>query len=500
MLRAVVFDDEYIVLKGFKQMINWKKYMIDIVATAEDGHTALSIVREVLPDIVFTDIRMPGIDGLQLIESILAIAPETICIVFSGFQDYEYLRKAIKLGVTDYIEKPITIPKIEESMQKIIEKKNHQNHITSLRLKWKDSERDLLEKATLDLLLQHTKANEKWCNLFGDDADRIKAITVLACSKFHNTMLYENLPFYRIISIRNGEQYLYVVFHLDEEIDILQEQLVELSDITEGVIGIGRTYENINELSESYREAIKALKHALFIEEKGLFFFTDLGEAPTQPRDLSDREENVINFMRKGNLDAVLTELSRYIQWLRKEKIDPDVTEREILKLIYFAMEVVRDTAGEKSLLWEKKYVPHVMISEQRNWTDLEQWLQTQFKMMMEITIERRQENKHSSIPKALTYIESYYNQNITLKDVSDHIGMNFTYFSLLFKEEMKMSYIKYLTKYRMEKAKSLLKGGENVTEVCKKVGYYTTRHFSQVFKKYYGMTPGDYKKIHQRD
>ncbi len=108
MRKAVIFDDEFIVLKGLERMIDWAEYNVELVGTAADGEEALKIFHEHRPDIVFTDIRMPGKDGLQVIEEILKEAPETQCIVFSGFNEFDYVKKALRLGVVDYLEKPIT--------------------------------------------------------------------------------------------------------------------------------------------------------------------------------------------------------------------------------------------------------------------------------------------------------------------------------------------------------------------------------------------------------
>ncbi|UPG62663.1 response regulator [Metabacillus endolithicus] len=93
MLKAAVFDDEFIVTEGLKKMIDWSKYGIELVGTAANGTAALQLFQEQKPDVVFTDIRMPGIDGLQLVEKILSQAPETKCIVFSGFNEFEYVKR-----------------------------------------------------------------------------------------------------------------------------------------------------------------------------------------------------------------------------------------------------------------------------------------------------------------------------------------------------------------------------------------------------------------------
>lgn len=152
MLKAAIFDDEYIVLQGLQTMIEWESYGIELIGTATDGHSAFQLFEEFRPDIIFTDIRMPKYNGLSLIEKILAIAPETNCIVFSGFNEYEYVKQAIKLGVVDYLEKPITIPMIKDAIEKIIDRVHKIRTLSELKLLCEENRSELLEKATLDLL------------------------------------------------------------------------------------------------------------------------------------------------------------------------------------------------------------------------------------------------------------------------------------------------------------------------------------------------------------
>jgi len=119
LLRAVIIDDEYVVVKGLKIAIDWEKYNIEIVGEAMDGNEGLRIIGDCLPDVVLTDIRMPGIDGIALIEKAKRLVPDAFFVIFSGFRDFEYAKKAISIGVVEYIEKPVTVSKMDEALNKI---------------------------------------------------------------------------------------------------------------------------------------------------------------------------------------------------------------------------------------------------------------------------------------------------------------------------------------------------------------------------------------------
>ena len=173
MLKAVLFDDEYILVKALRALIDWTGLGIELVGTAENGIAALEIFRREKPDIVLTDIRMPGMDGLQLIEEIMKEAEETCCIVFSGFNEYEYVKKAIQLGVTDYLEKPITDTSVERSLRKAVNKIVSQRESTDIRRKWEKSQRELIKNPYLLTQLEpKSSAVERALAFIGQNANR----------------------------------------------------------------------------------------------------------------------------------------------------------------------------------------------------------------------------------------------------------------------------------------------------------------------------------------
>lgn len=126
MIKAVLIDDEYIVVEGLKAIVNWSEFGIEVVGSASDGVSGLELIEKEKPDIVFTDITMPRMNGLALIEKAKKVIPSGVFIIFSGYNEFEYARKAISLGVIDYLDKPVTIDKVEETLKeaiKIINKK-----------------------------------------------------------------------------------------------------------------------------------------------------------------------------------------------------------------------------------------------------------------------------------------------------------------------------------------------------------------------------------------
>lgn len=493
MLKAVVFDDEYIVLQGLQMMIDWSKYGIQLVGTASDGQAALDLFMTQRPDIVFTDIRMPVLDGLQVVEKILTEAPETICIVFSGFNEFEYVKRAINLGVTDYLEKPITIPMIEDAIKKTVDRISQHKSFSSIQAKWEESQQELLEKATLELLLLGATGEAKWRDLFGIDADKVVAVTVLALSEYSH--IVKEHPSYRIIHARNGSEELLALFHFENDADALWKQLLYWPENAGVTVGSGRTYSKISDAVKSCKEALQALRYGHFMDEKGWTRIEDVGENVNLPANLSENEEAVIYSIRTGDKTGLLLQLNLFIKQLEAQRLVPDILERELLKLVYLGMEIAKETGGNDYINRLTNYLPHVEIRGLKTKEGMFSWFRNQMEMIMDWSLEVRRDRKHAAVEDACNYMKKNYNKELTLQEVADYVGMNSTYFSLLFKEEMGKSYIKYLTQLRIEHAKLHLAEGVKVTDVSEKVGYHSYRHFSDIFKKLVGVKPGQYRE-----
>jgi two-component system, response regulator YesN len=492
MLKAVIFDDEYIVLQGLQMMIDWSKYGIELVGTATNGYTAIELVETHSPDIVFTDIRMPGMDGLQVVEKILTCAPEIICIVFSGFNEFEYVKKAIKLGVSDYLEKPITIPMIEETLKRTLKKIQEQKKVISLKETLEDSRNVLIERAALDLLLQGEEALPRWRKSYGVELKDIVGVTVLALSE-----KISDLPShasYFSLYLRNGMEHLLVIFHFQEDSSDLLKELLYWPSEHGLTIGSGRTYPNLTDAAKSYKEAQQALRYGQFMDQGEWTRFEEIGENPNIPGDLSEQEEAIIFYLRTGDKSGLFRQLNEFKNKVQSQRLNPDVIEREILKLIYLGMEVAKETGEDVSTIAKGNYLPHIEIRRLNTKEKMFSWLNDQMEMIIDWFLDIRRDKKHNAVEKACKYLEKNLSNDLTLQEVAEYVGMNPTYFSLLFKEEMKLSYIKYLTKLRMVRAKELLREGYKVSEVSEKVGYHTYRHFSELFKKQVGVNPGQYR------
>lgn len=349
MKSIVVIDDEYIVVEGVKAILARQQLDYEVVGAAYNGIDALKVLRETKPDIVITDIRIPGLDGLSLIEQSREFLSDTDFIVISGYTEFEYARRALSLGVQSYIDKPVTIEKVREALGQI-EKNRERRKRRYQPTPWPDTAKRL-DEAT---------------------EGAIRAVM-------------ENEP----------------------------EQLAQCSKELLSVLGEYRLSPEVY-----CREGYKAV--CVIVE-----IFNEQKEA-------RDRKK-----------------VPAYSEFERVASVDRlEYTIREILDGLKAAIEAGKIGGG------------------------------------------------HQTIKQVLEYIGTHYNQDIGLNELADRVHMNPAYLSLLFKENVGMSYIKYLTGLRIEKAKELLLDGYKVAEVSEMAGYNNYRYFCDIFKKQTGCTPNEYRGI----
>ncbi|MFC0476710.1 helix-turn-helix domain-containing protein [Robertmurraya beringensis] len=205
-------------------------------------------------------------------------------------------------------------------------------------------------------------------------------------------------------------------------------------------------------------------------------------------KELTQRKQSLLRSLRMLERETFFQKIEEFNCSMIEQKLDPEVVKGKMLRLIYLSMEVAKES------LWNKGYLPHMEVANLHSTVDLCYWFQQQMEQIFQCVKNNQVEPKHIAIERALRFIQSNYDKELSLQEVSDHSNMSSTYFSVLFKEQMGESYIKYVTKLRIEHAKKLLMNGAKVNEVSEKVGYYNYRHFSELFKRHVGMTPGHYR------
>ena len=527
MYSVFAVDDEPIVLEGIRSKIDWEGSGFTFAGEATDGEIALSMIHEIKPDILITDIKMPFMDGLQLAEAIKRTQPWIKIIILSGHDEFDYAKKAISIGIEDYLLKPFTPEELLASLNKTaaqIDKERKQlSDITRLREELKSREA-LIKKEFLNDLVHGSaetntvmeKCSELGINLIsryykvlisriesrtGNTQNQQQACSLLnsysdaineAVSFFHHTNL--------LVCIFKGSTQAELddnTFRAAETIGHIATKNDDCTVLT----AIGKTVEHLSQLKVSYEDAKNILK-ATTIKENRIISSDDLSVSQTDGTttdallDLNEGDPLVdkLKYAAKGDIQSIIEESMGLI------KKNPDqfsvFASYLLVDLIFAVSKLVEKLGGNikelKPEILQRKFIDDAVSDETRFTKTLEQVLN----FALEFRDSKITGKYGSVILKAKKYIEeNYADQNTTLTTVAEAVCLSPNHFSTIFSQECKTTFIEYLTNVRLENAKRLMREtdmkGYDIAYEC---GFSDPHYFSYIFKKNTGLSPREYK------
>lgn len=536
MYRVVIADDEPKVSMLIKTLIDWEKLGLELVGIANDGISALEIIETVKPHIVITDIRMPGYDGIELIERAKALDAQIDFIIISGYRHFEYAQKAIKFGVEDYLLKPLKAAEINATLAKMTEQ-------YSVR----DAEKQYKEQTQLRFDLDAKKLSDQFFQKIlkmGVEGDLFIDTSLLQEYHFETisgeTMAFvvkpdlcgsiENKSLNKLLMEKCEKSILmhlnsccvnkmvyqsdfktYVIVNYDESdkkkirkalLGIIDE-IQSLNDLFERIkmtIGVGTTH-LAEALPKGFIEAERACENRLvagpgkiidfmpymnpnFIENKGLTF--DLRKQMMTAIEILDEEKvaEAIGEVKKRTLHT-----EDICGFLILETIEA------CIQAFNFGMKNqygIDEWMNESQRLFREK-----LKMCNRGHEAFDGLIQYVKENIEHITRVKKSEN-NKPIRDVQKYIQMNFASNITLEYVSQMVGFNATYFSSLFKKETGINFLEFLTEVRVNEAKRLLADSKkSVADVAYEVGYSDVKHFSKVFSKVAGIHPSKYRKLY---
>lgn len=528
MLKVIIADDEERVCRLVQVLADWEALGMEVAGTASNGLEALELVKKIRPDILITDIRMPGCYGLELIQHAKEELPQLEIVIISGYAHFEYAQSAIKHGVGDYLLKPIQKQELMATLKKLGDRcrarQGAEREAGQLR---EYSQEDLfrlrnrlildlaerrLEAPTAELLAREYHFSVKPGLLqimllkLDYDPEQFSAASVGVIWEKARKIFEERLrPVCEGIVFYFRDAWGCAVLNfLPEQREALRSRMREglnqlvaqrsLFGPMECSLGLSTPVTRTQELPESFWEASDAVCERLVEGNSRLL------EGRPSASGLS--EENLLE--RYGrSVELVMDTLGipqaeQAVRQLEEGAMAvPDVRGRELLELVrsagkLFALRVGGEDARRESEGFERRCLQCSRAQ------DLFLCLDRFQRHLLERTIQRRENESQRPIRVAKQYIQRHYSENITLEDVCAATGFSVSYFSALFKKETGEGFAKYLTRVRMERAKELLQETNlPVSEICTQVGYGDLKHFNQTFKKVTSLSPGQYRKLY---
>jgi len=530
MYRIMLADDEGIVTNSLSFLIE-KNYPEQFdIETAKSGRAAIETAERFRPDVIFMDIQMPGINGIEAMREIRAFLPNTIFIVLTAYDKFDYAKEAINLGVLEYLNKPFNQKSIVAVVNQAIAVLDERRAKRSQDLENKEKLETvvpIIENGFISSVLFHETYDEELDNyknllglsvssgfmlavIFGENQQgghmtNVVGTSVKAQTKFYSKVreiIKESFPEAVVgniisnkIPVFIGRDNLYIDY--EDRIDIIEKarqaarNMRNQTEITYR-IGIG-SVKRLKNCSESYEEALKAL----YASDGSVAHVDDFPITVSYEKSYpADLEKSIFDNLSDGNADECIVQASLFFDWMI-EKYAQDIMSIR-LKALEFVIRAESDMYRNGGYTYtfdsRKDYLIEIMSSD--DVYVIKNWFIEKMKRAVGNISTGSKNHIHHQIKKAMEYIEENYSKDISLDEISEKLNISSYYFSKLFKENQGEGFVEYLTRIRIEKAKEMLTNPEkSIKEVGIACGYSDPNYFSRIFKKSTGITPSEYKE-----
>lgn len=538
-VKVIIVDDEEWIRLGLKIQVDWNSLGIEIIGEAQNGTTAIEIIEDKMPDIVITDIRMPKMDGIALMEYINKRYPSIIIIIISGYSDFEYARKAISFSVFDYILKPIEKEVLEKTLKKAVEKlkeeENRRLNIINLKAKLNENSSLLKEKILTDFVLglecdskdirrsiESIGLNFQWPRMviLVFKVANFDAITSsvydndVGLASFAISNVIEELILDTTYSVifrnytKQDELILIKGFNTDEYAMIIENVYTVCNNIIETVmsflefqiyIGIGGEFTNLNEAGKSYSQAVEAVQNAGIMDRSRIIHFDEISSRNEYFIYPDDKEKAFLYYLENGYKTKANDLIEILFEEIGKsETITPQSIKRTVLELtISISKMLKKHNCYMEELIGERNIAGKIM-NEIFTVNDLKDWLKAASNKVLDFIAGNRKLGSRKIINQIADYVTMHYSEGINLNGISEQFYINPAYLSRIFKNEIGQNFNDFLSKIRMDAAVKLLEQGDlKMSNISEMVGYENVNYFLKKFKEYFNCTPTEYRKKH---
>lgn len=535
-IKVFLVEDEMVIRRGIKNSIDWEKEGYIFCGEASDGELAYPMIIKEKPDILITDIRMPFMDGLELCKLVKKELPNIKILILSGYDEFDYAKEAIRLGVTEYLLKPISSGKLLEALNGVSESIRREKEDKDLVRKYMEEMRentghekqkffeqmiagnlsmaDALEtgkKYEMNLsagmynllLFRFTlgKENRKSGELLGEAEYAIEKLTERLEYVFEFQRGVEGWAF--LLMADNEEQMSERVKELSKDLEEIMKNYSTIAYFG----GIGQPVARLRELEESFREAERALAARFTMELNRIISVEDIRMAQnvdtlddieiTSFGEIEKTRTMLEKFLNNGAEDEIDEFVDVYINELPEENLKSVLMRQYIIMDAYIVMmsfcEKIEGIEGEMQAQSEelKNSMKTIQTLE-----EIKNYIRMLLKKIIGVrdTISGRRYSNIIEIAKDQIR-KTYMSDEISLNTIAAEVGMSPSYFSSIFSKEIGKTFVEYLTEIRMDRAKELLMcSSMKTSEIGYEVGYKDPHYFSYIFKKTQNCTPKEFR------
>jgi Response regulator containing CheY-like receiver domain and AraC-type DNA-binding domain len=534
-MKILIVDDEVFVRIGIKTTCEWSSYGYEIVGEAEDGVEGVEYFNKYRPDIVLVDIMMPRMNGLDFIKQVKDINPACRFIVLSCHNEFEYVREAMKLGVRDYIIKT-TIKRDEllEIVNRVADEIRAEcSKIDALSEEKRENwiNRPIIIKEYLNGLLDKIEPNENKILAKIQELQlelSVPDMHILLISVDHIANLkreyeprYYELMIFGITNIaqeiikrtanavtfkRNDREVVCVISFPADSIkaEIMYELHVMANDIIKSIkeflnvdisIGISNDASHFTEIGDIYNQASTLLERRFFSGPTSIITYKDPMEKSTVFTDAFQKfEVEMISHFQAFNFEQAVLLLDEFKNSpILKFGDDAELVKKVILDMMLNLFKILKDELLKKEQPAYKSFNPAQVL----NAMYLQEILEYMDYILHEVgsmVDERFNHQNINIISKIKDYVQQNEGAEITLNEAAEYVNLSPGYFSRLFKKLTGENFSEYVIKFKVEKAKNLIREGEKLWTITQRLGYTEISSFSRIFKKIEGLSPQQYK------
>lgn len=521
--KVLIVDDEYFIGKLIYKLIAWEEKNLECVSILDNGEDAIDYIKNNTPDIVITDIRMPGVSGLDLIRETRDTSNKIQYIIISGYREFEYAREAMKYGIDHYVLKPINKDDLSEALDDVIkilgEIENKEAREKRLIETVENSKKIIKSSILKDIIENNDYDNSIFLNkdsrlfrainikLDYENIDQVykrqDSITVSKVVDIVNKILEVNVG--EVIGCNKEFMNIFFLFNYSIEDaksigSILNTTLSKINEYLIGferyraTIGVGNEKSELNDIKISINEARYTIEKRLRIGINRVIYFEDLNRVNSS-NEYVDIMNEYNDELKKG-MESFDIEKIKYILSEIFRKISDGQNEDMVYQIYDRIYGLFKDYNDEKI---EEEYRDILsLLNSCCNLSDCKKVILKYVLDCLEYIKSKSEGQVLKPIRTMISYIKDNYREKITIEDMAEIVDLNPIYLGSLFKKEIGLNFSSYLIKVRIDAAKSLLiETNYTIAAIGSEVGYKDTRYFSQLFEKTVGIKPALYRKIH---
>ena len=532
-IKVFLVEDEMVIRNGIVKSINWEKEGYRLVGEASDGELAYPMILKEKPDILLTDIKMPFMDGLELSRLVKQELPDTKILIFSGYDEFEYAKEAIRIGVTEYLLKPVPSEQLLEVMRRISKQIEQDREEREILRQYQEDMKENVERERQNFFSHVIRGEVS----IGEAVKNGKKYGMDLSAGFYSIILFKifSTPEENIVSehiwkicekIETKVDEIPYAYYFQRGIDgwvflltaeskeQMEERQKNLCDCLAEIMknerkveyfgGIGKPVERIRNLGQSFRDAERIFAER-FTRQSNQFLsgFEKMDvykDDEFQIKDLGDvgkSREMIEKFLNNGTKEELEEFMDTYFIRMKEDKLQSTLMRQYIIMDIYIVIMSFCEKIDAVNHDYQQE--TEKLKSTIQNMNSVSE-IRAYITYMLNQAIELRDsisKKRYADIIKAAEKMisEHYMSEEISLNSVADSVGMSPSYFSSVFSKESGKTFVEFLTETRMEKAKELLMcSALKTSEIGYEVGYKDPHYFSYIFKKTQGCSPKDYR------